>query len=658
MKVKTNMLAAATALLLLAGLCASVEPIGTPMGTAFSYQGKLTSGTNAANGFYDFQFAVYDRDDRHGFQWGPTLSTNAVPVSNGLFVVQLDFLSDVFNGDARWLGIEVKTNGAATYTRLAPRQPLLPVPYALYSAYAGDLLWGLPAGSVGTDQLASGAVGNAALAPSAVTSDNIADGTIISADISPTGIDAGKIIGGDLQAQRLKVGMNHTLTGDYATIAGGTDNQASGMRAAVGGGFNNLSSGLQATVAGGHKNWATGDVSVVAGGGNNLAGGQAATVAGGSENRALSDYATVGGGRMHVAYGECATVAGGYRNLATNDCATVAGGLDNVAGASGATVAGGAYNVAGYSGATVAGGIYNVATHDCATVAGGRSNLASGFSATVAGGYNNQASGDFSFAAGQSAQARNMGSVVFADSQYGDFYSVREDEFAIRARNGVCLLSDVGIHLDALDGPLIVRDYDKFGDYAPNGKAGIGRWGLFMEPLALTLGIPSANVGYPEVGYRSLQVARYDLDGTAHELFRVGNDGMTTVKALTITGGSDLAEPFEISDQDSAPKGAVVVIDDQHPGRLRVSDQPYDKRVAGVVSGAGGLKPGLTMAQQGATDKGAAVALSGRVYTLATAANGAMKVTDSAKAQGAVLGKAMSGLKEGQGMVLVLVSLQ
>jgi hypothetical protein len=35
-----------------------------------------------------------------------------------------------------------------------------------------------------------------------------------------------------------------------------------------------------------------------------------------------------------------------------------------------------------------------------------------------------------------------------------------------------------------------------------------------------------------------------------------------------------------------------------------------------------------------------------------------MKVTDHARAQGAVLGKAMSSLKEGHGTVLVLVTLQ
>ena len=80
------------------------------------------------------------------------------------------------------------------------------------------------------------------------------------------------------------------------------------------------------------------------------------------------------------------------------------------------------------------------------------------------------------------------------------------------------------------------------------------------------------------------------------------------------------------------------------------------------------------MHQEGALEGGQNVALSGRVYMLADASNGpiqpgdllttaatpghAMKVTDHEKAQGAILGKAMSSLNEGRGMVLVLVSLQ
>jgi hypothetical protein len=119
----------------------------------------------------------------------------------------------------------------------------------------------------------------------------------------------------------------------------------------------------------------------------------------------------------------------------------------------------------------------------------------------------------------------------------------------------------------------------------------------------------------------------------------------------------------------------VLAIDPDSPGNLKVADAAYDRRVAGVVSGAGEVQPGLIMSQEGTVADGKyPVALTGRVYCLADASNGpiepgdllttsdtpghAMKVSDHARAQGAVLGKAMTGLKEGRGLVLVLVSLQ
>jgi hypothetical protein len=145
--------------------------------------------------------------------------------------------------------------------------------------------------------------------------------------------------------------------------------------------------------------------------------------------------------------------------------------------------------------------------------------------------------------------------------------------------------------------------------------------------------------------------------------------------SITIEGGSDLAEPFKITAGDGEVlQGAVVVIDEQNPGHLKLSDQDYDTHVAGVVSGANGINPGIQMQQQGLLDGGKNVALTGRVYVQADTSNGcikpgdllttsktpghAMKVTDHARAQGAILGKAMTGLSEGKGMVLVLVTLQ
>lgn len=153
----------------------------------------------------------------------------------------------------------------------------------------------------------------------------------------------------------------------------------------------------------------------------------------------------------------------------------------------------------------------------------------------------------------------------------------------------------------------------------------------------------------------------------------LGVQGMARVGVLQITGGADVAEPFKMSPGHIA-KGSVVVIDEEHPGQLKLSDKSYDQRVAGIVSGANGVNPGISLQQEGVLEGGQNVSLSGRVYVLADATAGsikpgdllttsstpghAMKVSDHGKAQGAILGKAMSALKDGKGMVLVLVTLQ
>ncbi len=146
-----------------------------------------------------------------------------------------------------------------------------------------------------------------------------------------------------------------------------------------------------------------------------------------------------------------------------------------------------------------------------------------------------------------------------------------------------------------------------------------------------------------------------------------------SVRALTIRGGADLAEPFAMSHEGVEP-GTVVVIDAAHPGKLKASTCAYDKKVAGIVSGANGIRPGISMIQEDKLEAGENVALSGRVYvkadtsagsiepgdllTTSATAGRAMKAADHSQAQGAIIGKAMTPLADGDGMVLVLVSLQ
>jgi hypothetical protein len=136
--------------------------------------------------------------------------------------------------------------------------------------------------------------------------------------------------------------------------------------------------------------------------------------------------------------------------------------------------------------------------------------------------------------------------------------------------------------------------------------------------------------------------------------------------------GLDYAEGFDLSDPDRAEPGAVLVIDPHNPGKLRLSDTPYDIKVAGIVAGANGLGSGVRLGAGGFDHD---VALAGRVYcnvdateeaveagdllTTSSLPGHAMKVSDHARAQGAILGKAMTGLGKGsKGQILVLVTLQ
>ncbi len=153
--------------------------------------------------------------------------------------------------------------------------------------------------------------------------------------------------------------------------------------------------------------------------------------------------------------------------------------------------------------------------------------------------------------------------------------------------------------------------------------------------------------------------------------FTAAGDG--SVKTLTITGGADIAEPFDLGGENLEP-GTVLVIDEEHTGRLRESSDRYDRRVAGIVSGAGGVNPGISLSQPGVNAGGHPVALAGRVYVKADASTEAIRAGDllttsavpghamrageGPRTHGAILGKAMSPLKEGRGLVLVLVSLQ
>jgi hypothetical protein len=143
---------------------------------------------------------------------------------------------------------------------------------------------------------------------------------------------------------------------------------------------------------------------------------------------------------------------------------------------------------------------------------------------------------------------------------------------------------------------------------------------------------------------------------------------------IAITGGTDVAERFSSASAQTIEPGTVVVVDEAHPGQISPSGGAYARRVVGIVSGAGGVEPGLTLHQKGMMEGPHVVAIAGRVYVKASAANGAikpgdlltssdlaghaMKASDRDLAFGAIIGKALTGLDTDTGLVLVLVNLQ
>ena len=179
----------------------------------------------------------------------------------------------------------------------------------------------------------------------------------------------------------------------------------------------------------------------------------------------------------------------------------------------------------------------------------------------------------------------------------------------------------------------------------------------------------------------------FDTEFAALFVGGVGNEGDVVVRngdgnqTIKLDGGqgdiilnnADAAEDFAVARAEDAAPGMVMVLADD--GTLEPCSQAYDRKVVGVVSGAGQYKPGLVF-DRGATKDPlrAPISMMGKVACRADASYGrieigdllttsprtgcAMKAADPARAFGAVIGKAMSPLDDGEGLVTMLISLQ
>jgi hypothetical protein len=152
-------------------------------------------------------------------------------------------------------------------------------------------------------------------------------------------------------------------------------------------------------------------------------------------------------------------------------------------------------------------------------------------------------------------------------------------------------------------------------------------------------------------------------------------DAAVWIKGSTgdvILQNADCAEDFEVADDANVEPGSVLTLSDNGP--LTLSTTPYDRKVAGVISGAGGLRPGIVLGRHANTTNHWPIALSGKVFckvdaqespisvgdllTTSPTPGHAMAARDHQRAFGAVIGKALAPLKSGTGFLPILIALQ
>ena len=162
-------------------------------------------------------------------------------------------------------------------------------------------------------------------------------------------------------------------------------------------------------------------------------------------------------------------------------------------------------------------------------------------------------------------------------------------------------------------------------------------------------------------------------DAGNDSIWMSGNEGTIQLyKGDILLNNADCAEDFDIADSESIEPGTVMVIDQE--GKLKQSSKTYDKRVAGVISGAGDYKPGLVLDKKQSHNSRKSISLMGKVYckvdaepsplevgdllTTSTTPGHAMKADDPTRAFGAIIGKALLPLKSGRGLIPILIALQ
>ncbi len=400
-------------------------------GSVVTYQGRLDSGGIPYTGNAEFQATLWDASSG-GSQVGTnTPGVANVTVTNGLFVLPLDFGTEAFaGGSGRWLQLDARTTAGA-FATLLPRQKLTATPYALA---AGNLTGPLPASQI------TGVLGGTNLNgiyPSAVTFNNPAN-SFSGVGAGLTALNANELSGGTVPDARLAANLARTnqvwlLGGNAGAQAGqfiGTsDNRPLELK------VNNvralrMEDNGDGSEADGIRNGAP---NVIAGSPTNFvaAGVVGATISGGGAtnyygsqwpNIVRADYSVVAGGLYNRVESNSmsASISGGqfHQILANSSSSAIGGGNQNSigAGSQSSTIAGGESNDIRSNAplSTISGGFNNTVNGSFSTIGGGRENNTgnNAFSASIGGGDDNNIAGDASFATIAGGHINDIG--VFA----------------------------------------------------------------------------------------------------------------------------------------------------------------------------------------------------------------------------------------------------
>lgn len=624
--------AAALLALSLAAFAGTPRALAGPQTSAFTYQGELTAAGTPVTGLYDFQFRLYDASIG-GSQVGATLTNLGLSVSNGRFTTQLNF-PGAFAGDERWIEIGVRTAGGGAYATLSPRQLLTSTPYGTYALNAGNAANAATAANalalngqngafyLNANNLASGTVPSARFSGSytnAVTLNNVAN-VFAGNGAALTALNASNISTGTLADARLSTNVAlrnaaNTFTASN-TFSGTTpiivnDTNLSGVA------FDMNSDG--GTIF---------DIDVVG-----------ASILTRGFNVDIDSTTT----KYGVDIGLTGT-GFGYGVFQSN---STPGGYGYYASMTGTGSSRGVYILnnsdAGYGGyfnnTAISGTTYGLYTENNSPNGYGLFSLHDAESGTGPAVYGETDS--------------NSGS-AFAIHGVVDEVSAGGLSSGVRGENRSTTGSGIGV----------------WGSQAGSG------WGVYgtTESGRGVYG-DSNGAGIGVYGYSTGSYGGYFNTGVAGGV-ALYVQGTASVGVITIRGGADLAEKFEFNDQATEIKpGMVVMIDDEHTGGMELATGAYNKRVAGVISGANELGAGMILGDFEGKTNPHPVALTGRVWTYVDATEAAvqpgdllttsntpgyaMPVVDHTQAHGATIGKAMGSLKQGEkGMVLVLVNLQ